>query len=65
MDVGLFAYWWTGIASDFTARPVTETGVDQPFFIACCVFATSLVVVLLAIWRLHEAASTDDLTRSV
>lgn len=65
MDVGLFAYWWTGIAGDFTARPVTETGVDRPFFIACCVFATSLVVVLLAIWRLHEAASTDDLTRSV
>jgi membrane protease YdiL (CAAX protease family) len=65
MDVGLFAYWWTGIAGDFTARPITETGVDRPFFIACCALAISLVVVLLAIWRLHEAASTDDLTRSV
>src|ERR1700692_4823924 len=37
MDVGLFAYWWTGIAGDFTARPITETGVDRPFTIACCV----------------------------
>ena len=64
MDVGLFAYWWTGIAGDFTARPITETGVDRPFLIACCVFATSLVVVLLAIWKLRESASTDALTRS-
>ena len=46
MDVGLFAYWRTVIAGDFTARPITETGVDWPFFLACWVFATSLVVVL-------------------
>jgi len=65
MDVGLFAYWWTGIAGDFTARPITETGMDRPFLIACCVFATSLVGVLLAISRLREAVSTDELTRSV
>ena len=65
MDIGLFAYWWTGIAGDFTARPITETGVDLLFLIACCVFATSLVIVLLAIWRLREASSTDALTRSV
>jgi hypothetical protein len=47
MDIGLFAYWWTGIAGDFTARPITETGVDQPFLplvrswpprlVLCCV----------------------------
>jgi len=65
MDVGLFAYWWTGIAGTFTARPISETGVDRPFLIACGVFATSLVVVLVAISRLRESASTDDLTRSV
>ena len=55
MDVGLFAYWWSGIAGDFTARPISETGVDRPFVIACCVFATSLVLVLLAISRLRDA----------
>jgi membrane protease YdiL (CAAX protease family) len=65
MDVGLFAYWWTGIAGDFTARPITETGMDRPFLIACCVFTTSLVVVLLAISRLREGVSTDELTRSL
>jgi len=65
MDVGLFAYWWTGIAGEFIARPITETGVDRPFFIACCVFAISLLVVLLAIWRLRESSSTDVLRRSV
>jgi membrane protease YdiL (CAAX protease family) len=65
MDVGMFAYWWTGIAGNFTARPINETGVDRSFLISCCVFATSLGVVVLAIWRLHVVASTDDPTRSV
>jgi membrane protease YdiL (CAAX protease family) len=58
MDVGLFAYWWTGIAGTFTARPISETGVDRPFLIAWVVFATSLVVVLLALSRLRATAST-------
>jgi membrane protease YdiL (CAAX protease family) len=65
MDVGLFAYWWTGIAGDFTARPISETGVDRPFLLACCVFTASLIVVLLSIWRLRQASSTDARTRSV
>jgi len=54
MDIGLFAYWWTGIAGTFTARPITETGVDQPSLIACAVFATSLFIVLLAISKLRR-----------
>jgi membrane protease YdiL (CAAX protease family) len=58
MDIGLFAYWWTGIAGDFTARPITETGVDQPFFIACAAFAISLFMVLLAILKLRGARNT-------
>jgi len=65
MDVGLFAYWWTGIAGDFTVRPISETGVDRSFVIACCVFATALVFVLLAIWKLREVFLTDARTRSV
>lgn len=55
MDIGLFAYWWTGIAGDFTERPITETGVDQAFFIACAAFAMSLWIVLLALSRLGYA----------
>ncbi len=54
MDIGLFAYWWTGMAGDFTARPITETGVDQGFFIACAVLATTLAVVLFAASRLRR-----------
>jgi membrane protease YdiL (CAAX protease family) len=54
MDIGLFAYWWTGIAGDFAARPITETGVDWPFVIACVVFASSLLIALLAISRLRR-----------
>jgi membrane protease YdiL (CAAX protease family) len=52
MDIGLFAYWWTGIAGDFTLRPIAETGLDQPFLMASAAFATSLFIVLLAISRL-------------
>ena len=53
MDIGLFAYWWTGIAGDFTARPVSETGVDGLFLIACATFAMSLFVTLFAISKLR------------
>jgi len=55
MDVGLFAYWWTGIAGDFIARPISETGLDQPFLVACCAFASSLTIALFAISRLRRA----------
>ncbi len=54
MDIGLFAYWWTGIAGDFTARPITETGIDQAFLIACAVFTVSLFMVLLAVSKLRS-----------
>ncbi|WP_035357353.1 CPBP family intramembrane glutamic endopeptidase [Edaphobacter aggregans] len=60
MDIGLFAYWWTGIAGGFTTRPITETGVDRSFLIACAVFATSLLIVLLAISRLRREVLSVD-----
>ena len=63
MDVGLFAYWWTGIAGAFAARPIRETGVDRPFLIACGVFAISLVVLLVAISRCRTAP-TDGRAQS-
>jgi hypothetical protein len=25
MDIGLFGYWWTGIAGEFTLRPIGDT----------------------------------------
>jgi membrane protease YdiL (CAAX protease family) len=54
MDIGLFAYWWTGIAGTFSARPISETGVDRSFLLACAVFVISLLVVLAAISRLRR-----------
>lgn len=54
MDVGLFGYWWTGIAGEFRGRPISETGVDAAFAAACCVLAVSLGVVLLGILRLRR-----------
>jgi membrane protease YdiL (CAAX protease family) len=53
MDIGLFAYWWTGIAGEFTARPVSETGIDVPLVIACLTLVVSLLVTLFAISRLR------------
>jgi hypothetical protein len=35
--------------------PITETGVDQPFVIACATFWISLFVVILAISKLRVA----------
>ena len=54
MDIGLFGYWWTGIAGEFTLRPIGETGVDQAFVIACAAACAMLTVTLLAIWRLRS-----------
>jgi Type II CAAX prenyl endopeptidase Rce1-like len=54
MDIGLFAYWWTGIAGDFTAGPISETGVDVSFLIACVVFIASLLIVLGATSKLRR-----------
>jgi membrane protease YdiL (CAAX protease family) len=53
MDIGLFAYWWTGIAGEFSARPLRETGVDEPFVIACATAFVSLLMTLFAISRLR------------
>lgn len=54
MDLGLFAYWWTGIAGEFTLQPIRETGVDRAFVIACFAACTMLAITLLAIWRLRS-----------
>ena len=65
MDIGLFAYWWTGIAGDFTARPITETGLDQLFLTTCAVLATTLGMVLFAarrLRRLRGSPALSDLT---
>ncbi len=59
MDVGLFAYWWTGIAGTFTARPISESGVDRLFVIACGAFTISLSIVLLAITKLRRKTGSD------
>ena len=56
MDIGLFAYWWTGIAGNFSARPITETGVDRSFLITCIVVVATLTIVLFAGGRLRRIA---------
>ena len=63
MDIGLFAYWWTGIAGDFTARTITDTGVDRLFIIACAAFTISLFTVLFAISRLRGRVQIADTRR--
>jgi membrane protease YdiL (CAAX protease family) len=54
MDIGLFAYWWTGIAGTFSARPISETGIDQALLLTCVVLAASLAITLFAIARLRQ-----------
>jgi membrane protease YdiL (CAAX protease family) len=54
MDIGLFAFWWTGIAGEFSARTINKTGLDRPFAITCFTFVASLGIVLLAIRTLRR-----------
>jgi hypothetical protein len=56
MDIGLFAYWWTGVAGDFSARTISQTGVDPPFLIALFTFLISLSIVAFAIYKLRSAS---------
>ena len=54
MDIGLFAYWWTGIAGTFSARPISETGPDRAFVLICAVLAASLCTVLFSLAKLRR-----------
>jgi membrane protease YdiL (CAAX protease family) len=54
MDIGLFSYWWTGIAGDFAQLPISATGVDRFFIITCAALLASLLIVLLAISRFRR-----------
>ena len=63
MDIGLFAYWWTGIAGDFTAQTITGTGVDRLFIVALAAFTISLFTVLFAISRLRGRVQIADTGR--
>jgi membrane protease YdiL (CAAX protease family) len=53
MDIGMFSYWWTGIAGTFSARTIAETGIDEPFIVACAVLGFVLLTALTAIVRLR------------
>jgi hypothetical protein len=68
MDIGLFAYWWTGLAGTFTARPISETGIDASFLLTCAALAVSLSIVLLTIRRFRmqvEAGLRQQLASQV
>ena len=54
MDIGLFAYWWTGIAGNFTESTIAVTGVDRLFVMASVVVLTSLGIVLVATSNLRR-----------
>ena len=60
MDIGLFAFWWTGIAGDFTELPIARANLDLPFLVAAAVFAVSLLIVLIAIFKLRGIGASID-----
>lgn len=53
MDVGNFAYWWTGYIGDFTAQPISVTGVDRAFEIEAGTLTVALLAFLVCIVRLR------------
>jgi membrane protease YdiL (CAAX protease family) len=58
MDTALFAFWWTGTLGDFTTRPISETGVDVGFQMACGVLGGAVVIVLIAAGVLRRLRRT-------
>jgi membrane protease YdiL (CAAX protease family) len=57
MDIGMFGYWWTGMAGSFSAKTIGVTGIDLPFLIACTIMGAGLVVTLMLIAKLRRLAS--------
>jgi len=60
MDIGLFAYWWTGTAGTFHARTIAETGIDAPFEAACLIFIAAITGLLFAMRRLWKLRDTGE-----
>jgi membrane protease YdiL (CAAX protease family) len=60
MDIGLFAYWWTGIAGEYRLRPISETGIDPAFVIALGALGVSLSIVLFAVLKLDRQPSPEN-----
>ncbi len=54
MDTALFGFWWTGTLGDFTAQPISVTGVDAGFEMACAVLGDATIVVLTSIVALRR-----------
>jgi len=57
MDVGLFAYWWTGLIGNFTAKPISETGPDRSFLVTCVALVIIVPTLMLAIDRLRKVST--------
>src|SRR5262249_50747701 len=53
MDIGMFGYWWTGVAGTFNAKTIYVTGIDRPFEIAVAIAAGAFLLTLTAIARLR------------
>ena len=64
MDIGLFAYWWTGIAGTFTALPIGITGIDRSFVLSCATFALSLSIVLGSMAQLRRLGGNRAVPQS-
>jgi membrane protease YdiL (CAAX protease family) len=58
MDVGLFAYWWTGTAGTFSARTIAVTGIDPAFVTSVAVAVTALAITLTAIVKLRRRCAS-------
>ena len=54
MDVGNFAYWWTGMIGDYDEQPISVTGVDRPFLVYLVGLIAGLALFLLAVKRLNR-----------
>ena len=64
MDIGLFTFWWAQVVGTFGQRPISETGIDQPFLVEWLVFAAALVDPVIAIRRLSALAKSSELHTS-
>jgi len=59
LDIFNFSYWWTDIAGQYDHRPISETGMDDHFFIWGIFFLLSVVLFFWTIRKTKAARGKE------
>ena len=60
LDIINFSYWWSDVIGTFERKPIRMTGVDNHFIIIVMVVLLSIILFIVAIWKLLKLKRKDS-----